>query len=165
MKSASSLRDLESLGIFPLTGEADNLCFRCLCDLNHEGLRIMQELYGAKTFAENYNSSRGAVASAMIPYWAYREIAIIGYSLRGMTCLMTKNAVYAIEPGDEFRPPVYEDVYDEGGNWTDVKKVKDYQIQGMDWPSSYGTIDRVFSKSDHPHVGTRNVHAMSGRVT
>lgn len=159
MKTVACLNDLRELGIIPLTGEADNLSFRVLCDLTVNGLKVMQETYGATQFQPNWNSSEGAVASCMIAPWAMREIAIVGYALQGKTTIMTSKCVYVIEAGDHLESPEYED-----GTWKDIRISRGYKIDGMEWPSCYGEILRVFKGSEHPHVGTRNTHAMSGRV-
>ena len=165
MLASSKLADLRSLGIILLTGEADGLMFRYLCDLTPNGKRVLCETFGATAFQENWNSSDGQVASAMIPYWAHREIAIVGYALQGRTTILTDKAVFVLEEGDKLDPPEYEDVVDADGQWQGIRKIRDYRINGDLWPSCYGEVERIFRpRNEHPHIGTRNVHAMSGRA-
>jgi len=46
MKTIACMRDLEQFGIYPLTGEADNLSYRILCDLDMRGYRLLCEVFG-----------------------------------------------------------------------------------------------------------------------
>ena len=68
MKTISDLRDLRPFGIDILTGEADALSYRLLCDLNKRGVDIICEALGLteQAFHDNYNSSNGACASMML---------------------------------------------------------------------------------------------------
>ena len=46
MKTVNCLRSLERYGVVCLTGEADNLSYRILCDLTRKGADILAECYG-----------------------------------------------------------------------------------------------------------------------
>ena len=168
MKSISKLADLRQFGIITLTGEADHLGFRILCDLTPQGKRIVEECYGMGFHAENWNHSEGQTASAMIPWWAWKELAIVALFLEGHTVLMTDDAVFGLESGDEYRRAEY-DWNDEKMEAT-MRKPAEYRLAGEDefwmWPEScYGTVHRIFENGSSPHVGTRNVHQFSGRAS
>ena len=62
MISFNSLRSLEAVGIVPLTGEADGLHFRILCDYTERGRRVLADAFGLREFfgAENWNTGRAA---------------------------------------------------------------------------------------------------------
>ena len=89
MKRIACLRDLEQCtagAIDLLTGEADALGYRVLCDLTREGAALLCEVYGATVFAENWNHGREDdphVASAMLSDHAHLDIAPV---LLARTC-------------------------------------------------------------------------------
>ena len=61
IKCISSWQDLEPYGIIPLTGEADSLSFRLLCDLTPIGESIVGRMLGGNVEfrqGSNWNSSR-----------------------------------------------------------------------------------------------------------
>jgi hypothetical protein len=168
MKTISNLRDLEEFGVIPLTGEADHFYFRCLCDLTRRGAKIVTEAFSLKedAFLESWNHSEHDphVGSIMLPYDAWKSIGVIALFDAGChTVVMVESGLLTgFESKDGFKRADYKLVDDElvqtsppmlsydGGDW-------------MPWPSCYGKIERVFQFGDHPHVGTRNVHVMSGR--
>ena len=156
MKTISSLRDLEDYGFKPLTGEACNLSMRMLVDLTEQGCKLFCECYGLprvdKQFNENWNP--GSVASVMLPYDAWQSLgvfALLSGAHHTVLCL-EDGALVGLKEGESYRSG--------GGDGT-------YTAEGgteMPWPSCYGKVVRIYGHSSHPHVGTRNVHAMSGRV-
>ena len=163
MKSIAQMRDLEAFGIRPLTGEADNLSYRVLCDLTEEGRATVAEAFGIGTvgFPDNWNS--GAVASVMLSPSALKQIAPIALIRAGChTVFNTKNGtVWGLEHGESI----------ERGEWgADGVELSPTMLTmpGDDpqrWPvKSYGKIGRYFTFGSGSRQGTRNVHAMSGRV-
>lgn len=172
MKTASQLKDLEQFGIKPLTGEADALGFRILCDLDKQGVKVFKECFGLPYIkstepygmADNWNS--GSIASVMLTGHDIVPLAIMGFYLQGHTVLVTRfkdgyEQAIALEEGEDVvldleGDPHYNFVtYGEHG---DVQR----------WPSCYGEIIRIIRQktSDGRVVqGTRNVHQMTGRVS
>jgi hypothetical protein len=158
MKTISSLRDLEDYGFNPLTGEACNLSMRMLVDLTEQGCKLFCECYGLprvdKQFNENWNP--GSVASVMLPYDAWKSLgvfALLSGAHHTVLCV-EHGALVGLKEGESYR----------GGDGDDLGT---YTAEGgteMPWPSCYGKVVRIYGPGSHPHVGTRNVHAMSGRV-
>lgn len=165
MKSANRLKDLEQFGIKPLTGEADALGFRILCDLDEQGVKIFRECFGLcggpppkdgippTGFNDAWNS--GSIASVMLTSHDIVPLAAIGFYLQGYNVVITKNkdnyeAVFALEQ---------EDVLELNNDCSG------YKLNGHKWPV-VATVRRIIRqrKSDSRVVGTRNVHQMSGRV-
>lgn len=148
----NTLRDFEQFGIMTLTGEACNLGARILCDLTEAGKAAICECFGLPPncqFKKNWNS--GGVASIMMPYGVFQEIAPLILIFNGYEAVVRfKNGnCIGWKPEDiglEYGSTIYEF----------VDKVKEI----------YGDkeIDRTFHKSSHPSVGLSNVHAWSGRV-
>lgn len=172
MKSASQLKDLEQFGIKILTGEADALGFRILCDLDHRGLQVFKECFGMPYIkstepygmAENWNS--GSIASVMLTGHDVVPLAVIGFYLQGKTVLITKGKNnYESAIGLDAMEDVVLDVSGEFYNFVDYAHDKGAPQR---WPDAYGRIIRIIRqrKSDGDRVqGTRNVHQMSGRAT
>lgn len=80
MKVIGGLRDLVDYGIDPLTGEADGLGFRVLCDVSERGLRLLNLAYGAEfKLAEPWNRGRPgheSVGSLMLTHDAHMLLGI-----------------------------------------------------------------------------------------
>lgn len=177
MKIASQLKDLEQFGIRTLTGEADALGFRILCDLDLQGVQVFKECFGMPCvsiklaggqithdngLAKNWNS--GAIASVMLTGHDVVPLAVIGFYLQGKTVLITRDrrnyeAAIALDDGEQVLIKDSLDGYLLRYN---------HEADEMDWPElSYGKIIRIIRQknSDGQIVqGTRNVHQMSGRV-
>lgn len=158
MKSASELRHLEQFGIKTLTGEADALGYRILCDLDEQGHKVFCECYGiprTTQLAENWNS--GSIASVMLTGHEVIPLAVMGFYLQGYDVVITgdpravDDCVFALETND-----VLELNEDCSG----------YKLNGCKWPA-VATVRRIIrhKKSDGKLVsGTRNVHQISGRA-
>ncbi|MFH1922710.1 MAG: hypothetical protein ABIP48_22835 [Planctomycetota bacterium] len=166
MLTISGFDDLERFGIHYLTGEADNLSFRGLCDLTELGRRVVAECFGLapESFPANWNGGKPddpAVASCMLSPSAIPDLAIIGLVIEGCTALLTEEGtVFGLEADDS---------YDRGEiDWEtgDYTREPEITLDGetMRWPTCYGKVRRVFDPSPHHHVGTRNVHAATGRA-
>ena len=171
MKKITGLSDLRPFGVAALTGEADALSFRCLCDLTEQGRGIVAETYGLRVegFAENWNTSSesGAhVASVMLPYSAWREVGVIALSRVCHTILATEGCLFGLTEGEEYHPAEYDGWDEPELRLVTPAKVKMGRAsEAYEWPDCYGKINRTFSFGDHPRVGSRNVHAMSGRAS
>ena len=161
MKTISRLSDLEDYGFYPLTGEACNLSMRMLVDLTEQGCKLFCECYGLprvdNQFNENWNS--GSVASVMLPHDAWKSLgvfALLSGAHHTVLCLEDGTLV-GVKEGESYR----------GGDGDSDSDLGTFTFSGgteMPWPSSYGKIVRIYGLGSNPHVGTRNVHAISGRV-
>ena len=153
MKCVACLQDLEQLGIKCLTGEADALGFRILCDLTEQGVRVFKECFGIPTspLAKNWNS--GAVASVMLTEESIKPLAVIGFYFEGHTVVVTDTAVYALEDGEDI-------VFDGSGGCNFVSER--YRRR---WPHTIQRIIRPKASDGQRVQGTRNVHQATGRVS
>ncbi len=159
MITINKLTDLGRFGIFPLTGERDNLMYRMLCDVSQRGKALLREVYLMDANDDAWNSStRGEkhVASVMLPYDAWTHIAPIGL-------LDTCHTVFAVDNRTVFG---MQDV--EGIRVDNSGEAYEYcaRCEGepyYPWPSSYGKVVKFYAESQHPHIGTLNTHAMTGR--
>ena len=167
MKTIASLKDLEPFGIIPLTGEADSLGFRTLCDLTQGGCELVTDTFGIKpeSYYKNWNSGSMEsphVGCVMLPGDAWWSIGVI--ALLRSTChivLSTQNGLFGLEEGEEYHRGEID--FDTMA----ITRPDEITREGtrMRWPqSAYGNIQRVFTFGSGPRVGTRNVHAMSQRV-
>jgi len=184
MKSINSLRDLEQYGIYPLTGEADNLSFRTLCEVDMRGYKILCEVWGMRYtptadltqtppgWAENWNSGGKYphIASVMISEHMIEPISIIALLTVG-NC----HTAITVEPDPKWHSPgtiglQNDESYThapfdcESGKYTGPAMVNLDHFGEREWSDCYGKVKRVFTIGNHPHRGTRNVHAMSGRA-
>lgn len=181
MKSITCMKDLDEYGIHPLTGEADNLGFRILCDVNSKGYRIICETFGLvadaaplsekKTplgWASNWNpgpTNNPHVASIMLAPHDIVSIGIIALITEGRchTVLLTdKWSIFGLHEPELWFPGEYD--YDKG-EYTASPGYKSTPEASAYWPTSvYGKVERIIKGHDHQHRGTRNVHAFSGRA-
>lgn len=163
MKSCSEMRHLEQFGIKPLTGEADALGFRILCDLDEQGVKVFKECFGMPYIkstepygmADNWNS--GSIASVMLTGHDLVPLAIMGFYLQGYGVVVTDHAVYALEEMDDI-------VLNDAGDGYDYVRYGDKGVK-IDW--AWEPVRRIIRQktSDGRVVqGTRNVHQMTGRV-
>jgi hypothetical protein len=180
MKSVSCFRDLEQFGIKPLTGEADALGYRILCDLTEEGVKVFKECFGIPLFAErvgsdpnqaiygflglNDNWNSGAIASVMLSEDSIRPLAVMGFYLQGKVVIVTDLGIYALEEMEDI-------VLDDSGDfytYIDHDRKNNPSFHHKWRINVYGNVRRIIRprKSDGRVVqGTRNVHQFSGRVS
>ena len=153
MKCVACFRDLEQFGIKCLTGEADALGFRILCDLTEQGVRVFRECFGIPSgpLAENWNS--GAVASVMLTEESIKPLAVIGFYFKGHTVVVTDTAVYALEDGEDI-------VVDDSGEYKFVRQQYRHR-----WSHTIQRIIRPKVSDGQRVQGTRNVHQATGRVS
>lgn len=176
MITVSCLNDLRQFGIDPLTGEADALSYRILCDLTAAGRRIVAEALSLKLdgFQENWNSGDKAdphVASIMLDHYAHLWIGPVALCTRPSvhTVLRTESTLYGLQQGEEFITA--QSRWSEETQSVEILEPAKWVHEGltMRWPSVYGEVQRIFSlprsKDGGQQVsGTRNVHAFSGRA-
>lgn len=147
MNIVTKFEDLNQFGIRLLTGEADALSFRILCDLTEEGASVFKECFGLPQqtkLADNWNT--GATASVLLPADAVRPLAIIGFCLQNKTVIVTDKLIAGLDTDEHITRHDYYTIHNAKG-------------RECPWPSSYGTIQRVIQ----PKGPTRNVHQMTGR--
>lgn len=179
MKSVSEMRDLEQFGIKPLTGEADALGFRILCDLDEQGVRVFKECFGMDVppkacrdsfhdyehflkLGLNVNWNSGSIASVMLTGHDVVPLAIMGFYLQGKNVIVTDHTVYALEAKEDI-------VLDESGDFYNFIDYLHNKQEPRRWSNRlYGEVRRIIKQktSDGQIVqGTRNVHQMTGRVS
>ena len=167
MDAISKFRDLEDYGIRYLTGEADALSFRGLCDLTRTGVKIVGEFFGfdAEALPENWNS--GAVRSILLDPRDWRGLGVIALFHSGAILVVeTSSGLFGFRNADDFQCAEFE--FDEQTGFRETKGPEFRYREGSDlipWPAEvYGEIQRTYSYGGGPRSGSRNVHAMSGRV-
>ena len=150
MKHINNLNDLQTYGVNLLTGEADRLSFRILCDLNEAGEKLVCDFFGMyfpTHFAENWNSQVNgspAVGSIMLSADTLWELARFA--------LMTVGNYDCVIGGTGFLCAMN---YDE--------EYAKYHIDRAD--KGHGRIYRNYAKSSTaPGSGSRNQHAFTGRI-
>ena len=144
MRAINNWNHLHDFGIVALTGEACNLGARLLCDLTKHGADIVREMYGLPPdckLAENWNHGEDDnphVASIMLPCESLIQVATFALLLTGFPVVaVCRHGVFGLKTEEEL--PVVKEMV--GGEYV-----------------------RTYGYWNHPHVGTRNVHAMSGRT-
>lgn len=149
MKSIYTLHDLQPYGVNLLTGEADRLSFRILCDLNEDGCALVSDYLGLPRdtkYADNWNSRVGekpALGSVMLSADTLWELARFA--------LLTVDHFDAVIKANGLRGLNYDESYADG-----------YMVQASE--HQY-LIYRNYAKgSSAPGVGSRNTHAMTGRT-
>lgn len=182
MKTICCLNDLREFGIEPLTGEADSLGFRVLCDLTTRGAKIVSETFGLtgkSAFPENWNCGSKDVphiGSVMLAHDAYTSIGVIALVDAGChTIIATENSrLIGLENEEKYTHAEgdWSERGDDGyptakSEWVITKpaRLAICDHEGYEWSDSlYGKVRRVYQFGSGPRVGTRNVHAMSGRA-
>ncbi len=161
-KSITCFNDLRAYGIDCLTGEADNLGFRMLCDFTKRGQRILTQVFGGVQFQapENWNSGDKDdphVGSIMLSHDMLTTIGIIALLDAGCTDIYVfSRDVTDDAPGRLFQPHVPYGFHDFE---------KEDRDETLKLAAKYGWHARRFGYNPtQPHEGNRNVHAMSGRT-
>ncbi|MCC5612492.1 hypothetical protein LC612_38820 [Nostoc sp. CHAB 5834] len=137
--------DLKAFGINSLTGEACAFSLRVLCDVNAAGLENLREFFGLLELgvAPQMNSQvneEPSVGSLMLPRGIFKDLCTFLLWSDGAL------AVYETSSGG------YQGVYS-------ADYVEKYsKIEGISlWRNPRPT-------STSPHVGSRNIHAATGRI-
>ena len=92
MLTVNCLHDLKPFGIYPLTGEADNLSYRILCDLSKQGAKIIRDVYDMTPNNSPWNRNTDGqehVACCMLAHHAYEDIAPIALRTKSHTVFST----------------------------------------------------------------------------
>jgi hypothetical protein len=172
MKTCNSFSELRQFGIRFLTGEADALSFRILCDLDEQGKRVFCELYGIPRDAALAHGWNDGVASVMLTQNDVIPLSIIGFYLQGYDVVISQDeqyhqSVFALESNERV------ELNEEGCGYNFIQKLP-YPVKEnskdhvTSWPKCYGNITKIIrqQKSDGRVVqGTRNVHQFTGRVS
>lgn len=138
----NSIRDLEKYGINVLTGEACSFGMRWLCDLNEDGVDLLQSFYGVTLSSENWNSQvngKPAIASFMLSRGTYVDLVVFLLFRLGCDVVIKTNDTFV------------------GCN----------RIDNLDFFESYKEYaDEIFyhPQFSNPSVDGRNVHGFTGRV-
>jgi len=155
------MRDLVPFGILPLTGEADSLSMRILCDLTTDGRRIVAEAYGLKEdgFADGWNDG---VGSCLLPRDGWQIVAVIALVKNYHTVLICENCIVALSDNEEIVHAEWQSEEDGGLVMTEPYKIANSERETVvDCPTwMWGDIKRVVKGC----TNTRNTHQMSGRV-
>ena len=175
--SSNRRQTLRELGIEMLTGEACAFSLRILCDLNEGGVTLLQNALGIRidrdTSPRNMNhrvNGLAAVHSVMLTHGQLDDLLV--YGLAEAVCLNNGGKLVLARPKPEndyakaFMWTGTEEEYrlewlnqerdEESGEWVESGEGDEYRKKWWDW--------RVISVYEaQPHVGGRNVHAMSGR--
>lgn len=146
---------LSELGISPLTGEACAYSMRILCDLNEDGLLLVRDYFGwpqAAQLSENWNSQvngKPAVASIMLHRDVFPSLVVFALFRKGYRYVAQDESWW----------------HCTGFNDEDIEKRPVLKLY-LEKPAEFGK--RLFvnpkATSTAPSVGSRNVHAFSGRV-
>jgi hypothetical protein len=148
----------DHIGVNPLTGEACALAMRILCDVSEEGAALVREYLGLPAdcaLSPAWNSTVGdkpAVASVMIERGAFP--ALVHFALMRSGC----QYVYG-----------RDDSADSSGfcdaDLNDYPDLREY-IDGTAQRAGFDQGARLYRnpRSSGPVVGTRHVHAFSGRA-
>lgn len=138
---------LKDMGINPLTGEACAFGMRILCDLNEDGVQLLNEYYGlignGNVWPPRMNSMVGdkpSVASCMISRDMFNNLYKFALFLEG-----------------------WEKIIHYGDSWLGVTAEHYEQHKDHYAVDAYDVFTNWKSKSQ-PSVGSRNIHAMSGRA-
>ena len=189
MITINKLIDLERFGIFYLTGEADNLAYRALCDVSQRGKDLLREVYGMDANSPAANSETNGekhVASVMLSYRAWQDIGPISLTFNrgwqlglgnvGSFChtvfSVKDGTIYGMQSQELFKQAEYDWNADPNRPMNEkppLLKLAEYSGDNgntwRSWPTCYGELDRIYSQaSDQPHVGSRNVHAFSSKT-
>jgi hypothetical protein len=172
MKTICCLNDLREYGINLLTGEADALSYRILCDLTPRGRSIFCQAYSVLPggLSEAWNS--GGVASVMLAHGAWEQLGPIALLDAGChTVLLTDKGLFGFEADEEFTRAEYDldaatDRYVETKPAQYARRLgSDTETTEMPWPDNcYGKPQRTFGMGNGPRRGYSNVHAFSGRA-
>ena len=137
--------DLEAFGINCLTGEACAFSQRMLCDVNEHGKALLAEYFGMPgiQLAAPMNSSvhgQPSVGSLMLERTSWRAVARFA--------LFNDGALGCYDPEHgQFIAGIYS-----------AERLAEYERHGI--PVTYN----VTAGNRQPRVGSRNVHAFTGRA-
>lgn len=155
MNRIQNWRGLEEFGINALTGEACAYGLRLLCDLNEDGCKAVSAFLGlaynpedvSANFHENWNSTvngKPAVASCMLP----------------RNCLTDMSIFLLFSSGCDLV------IVDPAGGCLGLRESDEYYGRYLEMRNNLSGIDTTYLfKPQHPAVGGRNIHTMTGRTS
>lgn len=154
MKVLPDALALIDYGVNPLTGEADAYARRILCDLSDEGVILLTAYFGlsytaeaGRAFPANMNGFVGtakAVASVMLARETMQDLMLFAL-------LHVNQYDYVMQAPGGLHGFNEDDKYGQ-------------RYLEMALPQGYRLYTNCAKRSAQPHVGDRNIHAMSGRV-
>lgn len=178
MKTISSLAQLEPYGVYPLTGEADRLHYRCLCDLDERGVTLVAEALGLaispsvveavgyckevpQGMYTNWNSGgtdHPHVACVMLPYDAWTWLAPIALTKDKDVHYVIKTRPYTEPaPGPKvvgMGAPSRQDVQGvfglENGERLCLRERAQYDDNGVDYTHYFYELERDGTKYTWP---------------
>ena len=141
-----SYYNLKDYGINVLTGEACAFGMRLLCDLSEAGVALLTDFFGLCyrdiPFPRNMNSMVGdepAIASCMLSRSILTEIYLFILFSKGWQVALIQNGEVT------------------GMNINTYEEIKNA------WPKDV-TVRRNYKSASQPSVGSRNIHAFTGRI-
>lgn len=149
MKRIFNLQDLQPYGVNLLTGEADRLSFRILCDLNEDGCALVSDYLGQPRdtkYADNWNravNEKPALGSVMLSADTLWELARFA--------LLTVDNFDAVIKANGLRGLNYDEPH---AAW---------HLQQASGNQHFIYLNHA-KGSSAPGVGSRNTHAMTGRT-
>lgn len=161
LKSISGDSGLKELGINTLTGEACAYSTRILCDLNEDGVTLFKAYLGLTAeaaLAAPWNSSpingKPPVASVMIDREMFEPLARFALFTQGF------QFVYGRKGGGNIYYTAYNQV-DIDCN-SGVRDMHSLARSGVG--DAYVWVNPAAFNNAQPRVGSRNVHAATGRT-
>jgi len=141
-----SWNDFKQYGINVLTGEACAYSMRLLCDLDEDGVDIIEHFLSVKRegLADNWNTyvgEKAAIASVMISYKLFNDLAKFILLYKGYDYVITDHQITGMSA-------------EEYNKWVECG------IMGENVQTSINPA----KSTNHPNVGGRNVHAFTGRI-
>lgn len=147
----------EELGISLLTGEACAYSMRTLCDVNEYGRELVKTFFGmteASHLAPAWNSwvnGKPSVGSVMLPRSVFPDLIIFELFNRGFKYVISRVDGSFVGYSQE-----------EVDTIAAMKKIHDDVCSGRNPNSKVHVNVRLTSTA--PSVGSRNVHAFTGRT-
>jgi hypothetical protein len=148
-------RDLEQFGINSLTGEADRLSMRLLCDVNEEGRALVLDYLGlpAETVLhDNHNSQVNdspAIGSLMLARDSFSQLATFTLFRAGALAIIhmgtQQMGVFTQERLTQYEELARESLADSRPMRVDIHR-------------------NPMIGNTAPGSGTRNMHMMTGRI-
>lgn len=148
---------LPRIGINPLTSESCAYGLRTLCDLNAQGVELVQAFLGLndEAFLPNWNSAVGeypAVASVMLTRTALHDLMLFA---------LLRDYHYVVEA---------DGIVFSGFNAEDIQQspMLALYLVGEAHGMKEGRVRlhrNISYRSQQPRIGDRNVHACSARTT
>lgn len=144
-------RDLEPLGINMLSGESCAFAMRLLCDVNETGRDLIVDYLGLPydaLLARPWNSrvnDQPSVGSILLHRDSLLQLAAFALTRDGAMAIVNTNIGII-------------------GLYTQ-ELIERYTEMLAAWPETHAkwTLNRNYRVLGHPHEGSRNVHAMTGR--